>query len=160
VLPAEFHSPWAACYYDTSQNSADGQSQPTRDRSNNSSWLTASDLSDVYTCVPVLRTGIAYMYAIPVRNTCLQFVYTCVPVSHVWHTCMRYMLQLCLHVRTCTAYRYLRTCMRYVYAIPVRTCEHRFSVLRQLRISASPMTLCSCCSRAQSAEMSCVDATC
>ena len=40
----------------------------------------------VYTCVPVRNTGIAYRYAIPVRNTCLQFVYTCVPVLR---TCMR-----------------------------------------------------------------------
>jgi len=56
---------------------------------------------------------------------------------HVWHTCMRYMLQLCLHVRTGTQYRYcihvcntgtqymspvclhVRTCIAYMYNIHV-----------------------------------------
>jgi len=50
---------------------------------------------------------------------CCNYIYTCVPVSHtgqVWRTCMRYVLQLCLPVRTCITYR---TDMTYVYAICV-----------------------------------------
>ena len=85
--------------------------------------VTGLSLSDVYTCVPVshtsmtymyaihvaimftrvLPTGIAYMYAIPVRNTCLQFVYTCVHVCAYMYA-YRYAVHVALMFTR--AYRY------------------------------------------------------
>jgi len=55
----------------------------------------------VYTCIPILHTGIAYLY-LYASQLCLH-VRTCMHI-HVCNTGTQYMLQLCLHVRTNIAY--------------------------------------------------------
>jgi len=46
-------------------------------------------------------------------------------VGPVRRTCTAYMCDECLHYHTCTQY----TCSAYMYAVHVRQCKHRFTVL-------------------------------
>ena len=72
-----------------------------------------------------VRTGIAYRYAIPVRSTCVHFVYTC---AHV-----------CAYMYAIPVYN---TCCNYVYTCaPVRKCKHRFIGI-QVGLSPAPWGDC------------------
>ena len=63
--------------------------------------LLSCELYDVYTCVPLLRTCIAYMYAIPVPIHCNMYR------VHECHTCIRY--------------RYTRVNIALILTVPLHT---------------------------------------